>query len=62
LPTDHKYRKNKKDFCIGRIEKDVATSRPSGEEMYDVVSEYGDIVFSFQSDKQKFPDFGLTHN
>jgi hypothetical protein len=30
--------------------------------MYDVVSEYGDIVFSFQSDKQKFPDFGLTHN
>jgi len=27
-----------------------------------VVSEYGDIVFGFQSDKQKYPSFGLTHN
>jgi hypothetical protein len=26
------------------------------------VSEYGDIVFGFQSGKQKFPGFGLTHN
>ena len=27
-----------------------------------MVSEYGDIVFGFQSDKQKYPSFGLTHN
>jgi hypothetical protein len=27
-----------------------------------VMLEYDDIVFRFQSSKQKFPDFGLTHN
>ena len=27
-----------------------------------MVSEYGDIVFGFQSGKQKFVCFGLTHN
>ena len=26
------------------------------------MSEYGDIMFGFQLDKQKFPSFGLTHN
>jgi hypothetical protein len=30
--------------------------------LFDVVSEYGDIVFGLQSGKQKFPSFGLTHN
>jgi hypothetical protein len=30
--------------------------------LFDVVSEYGDIVFGLQSGKQKFPGFGLTHN
>jgi hypothetical protein len=34
----------------------------SGEELHDVVSEYGDIMFGFRSSKQKFPSFGLTHN
>jgi hypothetical protein len=34
----------------------------SGEELHDDVSEYGDIVFGFQSGKQKFPDFDLAHN
>jgi len=29
LPTDHKYRKNKKDFFIGSVENDVAPSRLS---------------------------------
>jgi len=53
---------NIKDFFVGRIEKDVASPRLSGEELYDVVSEYGDIVFGLQSSKQKFPGFGLTHN
>jgi hypothetical protein len=60
LPHNHRYRKNRKDFFVGRVEKDVAPPRISGEELFDVVSEYGDIVFGLQSGKQKFPDFGLT--
>jgi hypothetical protein len=47
-------------FFIGRVKKDVAPLHLSNEELYDMVSEYGDIVFSFQSSKQKFP--GLTYN
>jgi hypothetical protein len=62
LPLNHRYRKNRKDFFVGRVEKDVASLRLSGEELYDVILEYGDIVFDLQSSKQKFPDFGLTHN
>jgi hypothetical protein len=44
------YIKNRKDF-FGRVEKDVAPSRFSGEELRDVVSECDDIVFDFQSGK-----------
>jgi hypothetical protein len=62
LPSNHRYRKNKKDFFVGRVEKDVAPLHLSGEELHDVVSENGDIVFGLQSNKQKFPGFGLTHN
>jgi hypothetical protein len=62
LPLNHRYRKNKKDFFVGRVEKDVASPRLFGEELDDVVSEYGDIVFDLQSSKQKFSGFGLTHN
>jgi len=62
LPHNHRYRKNKKDFFVGRVENDVAPPRLSGEELFDVVSEYGDIVFGVQLGKQKFPGFGLTHN
>ena len=62
LPLHHRYRKNKKDFFVGKVEKVVASPRLSGEELHDVVSEYGDIVFGLQSGKQKFPGFGLTHN
>jgi hypothetical protein len=50
LPTDHKYRKNINDFFIDRVEKDVASLLPLGEELYDVVLQYDDIVYSFQSD------------
>jgi len=56
------YRKNRKDLFVGRVEKDVAPSRLSGEKLHDVVLEYGDIVFGLQSGKQKFSSFGLTHN
>jgi len=62
LPHNHRYRKNIKDFFVGRVEKDVASPRLSGEELHDVVSEYSDIIFGLQSGKQKFPGFGLTHN
>jgi len=62
LPHNHRYRKNRKDFFVGRVEKDVSPPRLSGEELHDVVLEYGDIVFGLQSGKQKFPSFGLTHN
>jgi hypothetical protein len=62
LPLNHKYRKNKNDFLVGKVEKDVAPSHLSGEELFDVVSEYGEIVFGFQSGKQMFSGFGLTHN
>ena len=59
FPLNHRYRK---DFFVGRVEKNIASPYLSGEELHDVVSEYGDIVFGLQSGKQKFPGFGLTHN
>ena len=61
-PPNHRYRKNKKDLFVGRVEKDVAPPCFFGEELHDVMSEYGDIVFGLQLGKQKFPGFGLTHN
>jgi hypothetical protein len=62
LPTNHKYKKNRKDFYIDRVKRDVAPPLLLGEELYDVVSEYDDIMFDFQFGKQKFFGFGLTHN
>jgi hypothetical protein len=62
LPPNHRYKKNRKDFFVGRVEKDVTPPRLSGEELFDVVLEYGDIVFGLQSGKQKFSGFGSTHN
>lgn len=44
LLTNHKYKKN---FIIGRVKRDVATLIPSGEELYDMVSQCDDIVFGF---------------
>ena len=45
MPHNHRYRKNRKDFFVGRVENDVAPPRLSGEELLDVVSQYDDIVF-----------------
>jgi hypothetical protein len=59
---DYKHRKNKKEFFAGKVEMDIALSLPSSEELYDVVSEYVNIMFGFQFGKQKFSSFGLTHN
>jgi len=41
---------------------DIALSLLSGEELYNMVPEYGDIMFGFESGKQKFHGFDLTHN
>jgi hypothetical protein len=38
LPLNHRYRKNKKDFFVGRVEKNASPGL-SGEELHDVVSE-----------------------
>ena len=62
LLTNQKYRNNRNDFFIDRVEKDVASLCLSGDELYDMVSEYGDIVFGFQFSKKKFHGFGSTHN
>jgi hypothetical protein len=59
---DYKHRKNKKDFFADRVERDIALPLSSGEELYDEVLEYINIVFGFQFGKQKFLDFGLTYN
>jgi hypothetical protein len=55
---DHKYIN---DCFVGRAKKDVTFPLPSGDELYDVVSEYDDIVFDFQSGKQKYLNFRLTY-
>jgi hypothetical protein len=62
LPIDHKFIKNRKDFFVGRVERDVAPLLLSGEELYSMVSKYGDIVFGFQFGKQKFLGFDFTYN
>jgi len=62
LPTNHKYLKNKNDFFIGRVEKDVAPPHLLGEELYDMMLEYGDSMFGFQYGKHKFLGFDLTYN
>ena len=41
---------------------DIAPPVPSGEELYDMVSQYESIVFGFHSGKNKFPCFGVTDN
>jgi hypothetical protein len=48
LPPNHRYRKNRKDFFVGRVEKDVAPPRLSGEELLDVVSEYLPVHLPFE--------------
>ena len=59
LPTDHRYRKN--IFWLIQLKR-MLHPHIFLVKNYDVVSEYGDIVFSFQFVKQKFPGVGLTHN
>lgn len=51
LPTNHKFRRNKKDSFIGKVKRDVAPPLFLGEELYNMVSRYNDIVFGFQFGK-----------
>jgi hypothetical protein len=37
LPHNHRYRKNIKNFFVGRVEKNAASPRLSGEELHDVI-------------------------
>ena len=47
LSIDYKYKKSRNDFIIGGVERDVASPLLSSEELYDVMLEYDDILFSF---------------
>jgi len=49
LPTNHKYRKSKRDFFVDRVERDVVLPVLLGQKLYDAVSQYEGIVFDFQS-------------
>jgi hypothetical protein len=62
LPTNHRYKNSINDLFVGKVDKDVALLRLRSEELHDIISEYGDIIFGFQSGKQKFSGFGLTYN
>jgi hypothetical protein len=62
LDNGSQLKKNRKDFFVGRVERDVAPSLLSNKELYDAMSQYDDIMFGFQSGKRKFPGFGVTHN
>ena len=54
LPPNHRCRKNIKDFYVGGVKKDVAPPFLSGEELFDVVLEYGDIMFGFNQVSRTF--------
>jgi hypothetical protein len=53
---------NKKDFFVSKVERDIRPPVSSSEELYNVVLQYNDIVFGFQTGKQKFLVFYVTHN
>ena len=54
LPLNHRYRKNRKDFFVGKVEKDVASPHLSGEELHHVVSEYGTLCLAFNQVSKSF--------
>jgi len=50
------------NFFVNKFERNIAPPESLGEELYDMISQYDDIVFCFHSSKQKFHGFGVTHN
>ena len=61
LSSYNSYRNNK-NFLKGKTERDVASVTLSSEELYDVNSQYEDIIFGFQSGKKNFFGFGVNCN
>jgi len=63
LPPNHRYRKNRNDFFVGKAEKEL---HPRVFLVKNCMMLYQSTVIlclvSNQSGKQKFPSFGLTHN
>jgi hypothetical protein len=51
LTSESLVQKNIKAFFVGKLESDVAPLLSLGEELYDMVLEYDDTVFGFQSGK-----------
>jgi len=51
LLSHYRYRNNKNDFLECKFERDVTPLILLGEELYDMVSHYKDIVFDFHSGK-----------
>ena len=54
LPIHHLYKNNINDFLKGKNEKNITPSTLSAEELYDIVSQYKNIIFGFYFGKQKF--------
>jgi hypothetical protein len=48
------FRKNRNDFFVGKVEKGVVPLFLSSEELYNVVSGYGDIMFGFNPVSRSF--------
>jgi hypothetical protein len=41
LPLNHRYRKNRKDFFVGRVEKDVASPHLLSMDMFSILKNTG---------------------
>jgi len=41
LPLNHRYRKNRKDFFVGRVEKDVASPHLLSMDMFSILKNMG---------------------
>lgn len=57
---NHKYKTNRKEFFVDRVERGVVLRVLLGKELYGMVLQYMGIVFGFQSNKQKVPGCGVT--
>lgn len=61
LPSDHSWRKNRKDFD-NTIEKRGTPRRPSGDEVVNELQGLREIIHGKKEKKQVIPGFGNTHN
>jgi hypothetical protein len=54
--------RTEKTFLLAELKRMLHRLIFRVKNFYDVVSEYGDMVFDFQFGKKKFTGFGFTHN